>query len=418
MKLTEEQQVGIDNLMHFIFQSKEHIHVLEGFSGTGKSTLVTFLLDQIDKKHEVLRKLGGKPIKPNISLTATTNKAADVLSEKTGREVKTVQSFFGLRVVNDFKNGGSHLKTSNTTQSLSSDQSVVVDEISTAGQELKNLIEKLASDGKLIYIGDPAQLAPVGELTSPVFAANYPTTKLVNIQRNAGPIAEAGAAYRKAVVGGAHAHLPASCAEIIYLTGEEFKAKVDSEFTADKSYTENKILAWKNQTVINYNSYVRGRQFSDPAYQKGEVLIANTPIFQKGKIVHNTDSFLKIAGSFEHTLEHHGNFIKGVIYRTNVDTQFFMANNPNEVQAILNVYKKAKEWSKFYALKEKVADARSTHALTVHKSQGSTFKNVYMDITDVGKCFERSTFYRLMYVGMTRASEKLYLYGNLPSHYQ
>lgn len=418
MKLTEEQQKGIEDLLHFLFQSNEHIHVLEGFSGTGKSTLVADLLDRINHKNEVLRKLGAKTTQLNIALTATTNKAADVLSGKTGCEVKTIQSFFGLRVVNDFKNGGSKLKTTNTTQELLEGGVVLVDEISTADTALKTLIEKLSKKGKLVYIGDPAQLAPVGELTSPVFDAKYNTSHLVDIQRNAGPIAEAGAEYRKAVMGGPAPHLPKACDQIIYLTGEEFRQKVDTEFTVDKPYTENKILAWKNQTVINYNNHVRHNQFTNPVFQQGETLIANTPIFQKGKIIHNTDSFLKIRSSTPHCMRVYSNEVHGTIYNTYAGTSFFMADNPNQVKAILDQFKKAKEWGKFYSLQEKIADARSTHALTTHKSQGSTFENVYLDLNDLGKCFERSTFYRLMYVGMTRASKKLYLYGNLPPHYR
>lgn len=66
-------------------------------------------------------------------------------------------------------------------------------------------------------------------------------------------------------------------------------------------------------------------------------------------------------------------------------------------------------WKKFFILKEEYADLKYIHASTIHKSQGSTYKNVYLDLSTLIKLSheEKELAYRLMYVAVTRASENI-----------
>lgn len=51
------------------------------------------------------------------------------------------------------------------------------------------------------------------------------------------------------------------------------------------------------------------------------------------------------------------------------------------------------------------------YAITVHKSQGCTFNNVYMDYENFSKCFEPSTRRRLNYVAVSRTKAINMVYG-------
>jgi len=55
-----------------------------------------------------------------------------------------------------------------------------------------------------------------------------------------------------------------------------------------------------------------------------------------------------------------------------------------------------------------VADLRPGYAMTIHKSQGSTYKNVFIDVPDILKCRSTELRNRLFYVAISRAQENVY----------
>ena len=72
-------------------------------------------------------------------------------------------------------------------------------------------------------------------------------------------------------------------------------------------------------------------------------------------------------------------------------------------------YKK-QAWMRYFELKGKYIDVKYTYASTVHKLQGSTYENVYIDfkeIIDMSRYSEMETMYRLIYVAITRATNKV-----------
>jgi ATP-dependent exoDNAse (exonuclease V) alpha subunit len=64
---------------------------------------------------------------------------------------------------------------------------------------------------------------------------------------------------------------------------------------------------------------------------------------------------------------------------------------------------------------EAFCDLRPIHASTVHKSQGSTYQTVYVDLTDIGRNTRRDVLLRLLYVALTRAKGDVVVTGELPS---
>ena len=66
-------------------------------------------------------------------------------------------------------------------------------------------------------------------------------------------------------------------------------------------------------------------------------------------------------------------------------------------------------WLAYYGLLEYYADLRPTTALTAHKSQGSTFRNVFVDVRDIYSNRIKSAADRALYVAITRASKNVFL---------
>ena len=94
IKLGEQQQEILDSLKEFIHNGKLCISLV-GFPGTGKSTLVKFLLEYLNEIHF------------NYSLVSTTNKAALVLQKITNDNVLSLHNadsslllYFGSSIFN------------------------------------------------------------------------------------------------------------------------------------------------------------------------------------------------------------------------------------------------------------------------------------------------------------------------------
>ncbi len=71
--------------------------------------------------------------------------------------------------------------------------------------------------------------------------------------------------------------------------------------------------------------------------------------------------------------------------------------------------RRAKAWREFLSVSESVMLVDYPYALTVHKSQGSTYKNVYLDNTDLKKNPDAIMYLKLLYVGISRASNSVFM---------
>ncbi len=164
-ELTTDQQRAITKLWQFV-HSSEHFFLLAGYAGTGKSTIVFAVIKE-------LVRLGKR-----IAITAPTNKAVEVVRSiaiKQGLSVDcfTIHQLMGLSVVD--KRGKRSLEQTTPSKVYLYDL-IFLDECSMVGKELWNSITDqfldrnlLLSNRKLILMGDPAQLYPVGEGLSPTF---------------------------------------------------------------------------------------------------------------------------------------------------------------------------------------------------------------------------------------------------------
>ena len=75
--LTSDQQNALEQFTQFLSDPSEQVFVLEGYSGTGKTTLVKTLLDQLPALMKTVRLINPQVKRYDVELTATTNKAAE-----------------------------------------------------------------------------------------------------------------------------------------------------------------------------------------------------------------------------------------------------------------------------------------------------------------------------------------------------
>ena len=100
--LTAGQQNAYEAFAAFVTDPTQKVLVIEGYSGTGKSTLVKTLIQRLPNLMEVARLLQPSLIERTVVLTATTNKACEALTELSGMTVSTIHSFLELRVETNY----------------------------------------------------------------------------------------------------------------------------------------------------------------------------------------------------------------------------------------------------------------------------------------------------------------------------
>ena len=53
----------------------------------------------------------------------------------------------------------------------------------------------------------------------------------------------------------------------------------------------------------------------------------------------------------------------------------------------------------------------------MHKSQGSTYDTVFIDLENIGSCRNPDQVARMLYVAVSRARNRIFLFGKLPTKY-
>lgn len=414
--LSPSQQVAEQKFRDFL-QNDEKELVISGFAGSGKSFLVQYFKKAAEHQLGVNQAIGGDTW--NTHYTATTNKAATVLSGFLGEPVRTIHNLLGLRVTNDLSTGRTVLKPGGEPKDLSHSL-IYVDEASMISRDLLRYIRGSQEEGtKYVFIGDRYQLAPVQEGHSPVFRQKN-IIHLKEIQRQAAgsPIIMTSQKYRQVLDNGK----PSAWPEIIpdgvavhHVDGPTFQALVDQKYSQPHDPDDLKILAWSNERVLAYNKHVRSLEGRTPYLEPGEYAVSNKPIFRGKSVLYPTDRVVQIAdvlprkeGEFE------GFEIKFASVFGMTGSSWFLPKDWKQVNAYTKHLAKHKNWPEFFRIKDNYLDLRSPHSLTCHKAQGSTYREVFVDLTDIGRNNKWDEIARLVYVAISRASHAVYLYGELP----
>jgi len=185
--LTSDQSTLIEELNEFLTNEKQNVFILKGYAGTGK----TFITKGFTEYLTVIGR--------NFILAAPTGKAAKVIREKTKNEAFTIhKSIYSYSDIKEYKvkneDGSETFKFyfDLASNGNSTDSVYIIDEASMisdtnqegeffrfgSGKLLTDLMEFINLDNndhnkKIIFIGDDAQLPPVGMNFSPALDKEY-----------------------------------------------------------------------------------------------------------------------------------------------------------------------------------------------------------------------------------------------------
>jgi ATP-dependent exoDNAse (exonuclease V) alpha subunit len=415
MQLTDDQINANKEFNNFMLAENEKYMVIQGKSGSGKSTLVKYILATIEQRRKMYALLlcGKNNNEFDVKVTATTNKAASVLEDFIEEKVTTIHSLLNLIIKSNTSTGSVSL-TKKQNYCLIRNTLIIIDEASFISDELFKILDETTINCKILFVGDWNQLTPVKQKS--VIMKNMDCRKVIinQIMRNSGIIMQVGEQLANTVETGLFAPILTDNLNLIHADKPTFKRLIDEAFTSFE-YNQDyaKVLAWSNKRVIEYNSYIRSHLGLDDNFVSNEIVLTNKPIMHKNFTV-QTDSFVRIEKIYNC---YNNNTINGVNVKIKGEN-FFLPNNQEDVWVLLKKLAKEKQWSNYFYIKENWLDLRSIYAGTIHKSQGSTYDKVFIDLDDIGKCNLLFDVARMLYVAITRARNQVILYGNLPTKYK
>jgi hypothetical protein len=421
--LNQGQQAAADGFFQFLFSADKEM-ILSGPGGVGKTYLMGYLIDKVMPRYfQTCRMMGIEPEYDNVEMCATTNKAAEVLALATGRPTKTIHSFLNLKVANDYDTGRSKL-TRTGAWVVHTRKIIFVDECSTEDPALILLLSEGTHKCKIIHVGDHCQLGPVGYVSSPLYSMNLPFFELTEPMRNADQPALMAICQqlRDTVETGIFKPIQVVPGVIDWADDEEMQQAVDQTF--QQQTRTNRILAYTNHRVNEYNEHIRGLRNLPAEFQVGELLV-NSQAIKIGKSMLSVEAEVEILS--QHSATEKINIapnveleIRRMTFQSRLGIPFHDVPVPVDrahYASLVRYYGQKKNWGRLYHLKDTYPDLRPLDAATVHKAQGSTYNTVFVDLGNISTCHQQHMVARMLYVAFSRARNRVIMYGDLAQKY-
>ncbi|GAA4398574.1 hypothetical protein GCM10023187_09390 [Nibrella viscosa] len=297
LNLTDAQSKVAVEVEAFL-KSCDPVFLLKGYAGTGKTTLLRGICQYT-----------ANTLKRDAFLMAPTGRAAQVLSEKTKVEAKTIHksiySFHDLDTIETVGEEGGELFR--FVYKLRSDADIVnqvfiVDEGSMlsdvdadseffrfgSGRVLHDLLQfgKIGQPNvrtQLLIVGDPAQLPPVGMAFSPAldeqyfadtYKLNVRTAELRDVVRQGGQsgVLELATNVRRCITANRFTHfaVPDNGIDVKTLSWAAFMSAYQ------QASTRKVVICYKNKTAKDLSECIRKERFGPkaPVLQKGDLVVA------------------------------------------------------------------------------------------------------------------------------------------------
>lgn len=410
ISLTQDQQNAYNAFISFLLDPNETVFVLSGYSGTGKTTLVRTLLEQLPQIEKTVRLLQPSFHGWDVALTATTNKAAEAFSALTHTEVRTIYSLLGVRVRKDYSSGRTSLDIADPNKILEH-LLIFIDEASFLNKEMMKIIFQMTRRCKIVFMGDPAQLLAVRATSAPVFESGFRGAHLSEVVRQAegNPILELGTGLRQAVITGEFPQCKPDGYHIQSLDHDSFMKAMEQEFVRpDWRYNDSKFLAWTNKCVIHHNHLINSWVMGTPEFAVGDYAVCNHYMASRNYTL-KTDQLVQIT-AIRNWVD---NAVPGKCYEVDNKREVFVPDNPADRNKLIAYAKGDDNYNLLKHIDDYWADLRAAYACTIDKSQGSTYRKVFIDLNDVSRCQNINQLARMLYVGITRASEQVILTGDI-----
>ena len=389
MVLTAKQQEGLKIAVER-HKNGEKYTVISGYAGTGKSTLVRFIISALDVDEG------------RVCYTAFTGKAAEVLRKKGNKNVSTLHRLLYESIPREAGGFFRRIKPSIPYDII------IVDECSMAPKELIDIL--LKHKVYIIFLGDPFQLPPIDKENDNHLLDN-PHVFLDEIMRQAQE------------------------SEIIRLTmkirnqeplsfesNDTVKILHHKELTQGMYSWADQILTGTNATRAKINTEMRAMLGKGAEPEAGDKVICTRNYWEDCSICGDP----LINGSIGYLVKPHKSKIylpwflrKEKEYFDVIKAEIEMPDT-GDIYPLLNIdYNmlqkeiKSADWRLEYKLgkmKKQYGDLLPkdflyAYAITVHKAQGSEWDKVL--VYEENFPFNRTEHARWLYTAATRAADKL-----------
>ncbi len=437
--------------------------VMKGFAGSGKTYLSMKFLKKVDE-------LG-----LCWTVVAPTHKAVGVLREGLKSESmqptwfpSTIHRLLRLKLKRQADVEICE-KTDQTDSSLENLGLVLIDEASMIDSKLLEITLECArcNSTRLVFVGDPAQLPPVGESSSSVFLMKRAVnTELKEVVRHQGPVLKLAKIIRDG-------QIPCKQPPILPIISSKKgnvgildrnswleKAKSILRLSSLEDDPDRaRILCYTNRIVDNLVPHARRAIHGEMADQyqvlPGEVLISRKAVMVNASLNEDEvgdepdilissnremvvedvipNSFdlasLGIHQDFENSLpvietqiakvscdqkEFSLRLIPQIGSKSRVDLDFALNELSNKARE-RGKKNSASIWKLFFFIRDSFACLGPASVLTIHRSQGSTFGEVFIT-SDVFWPKDLEFRKRLVYVAVSRASKGVWIVGDNTSN--
>jgi len=443
----DEQFEGINKIKKWL-KNGTTFFVLAGYAGTGKTTVIKKIIDSYR---------GG------IAVSAPTHKAKKVIMRTTKRDGQTLHGLLGLRPdinLDDFNPNQPQFNPI-APPKITDYNLVIIDEASMINQDLYNLILEKTKNSrtKVLFMGDPAQIPPVGEKESVVFNKNinefHQLTKIER-QNDTNPLKFVYTDLRNNLL-----ELDSGIKRItnindkgegVFFTTDKkkFREMVIEKYKSDefkKDIDFIRLIAWKNNTVMMSNKVIRYELFGDDSdtIKNGDVVMGYRTIMTENMrkvVIENSADYrvTKISSVKKNSYSINGFSVEleeidwndRKIYRN-----VFIIDSEDEMN--LHIYAQQHDsfrdaaksnkrlWKKYYEFRRNnllmktidkhvdgqyrsnydiiAKDLDYGYAITAHKSQGSTYEYTFVMENDINDNWQIKERNRIKYVALTRPTK-------------
>ena len=443
----EEQYEGINKIRAWLKEDKNFLFTLAGYAGTGKTTCIKKILDEYHGA---------------VVVSAPTHKAKKVIIATTDVEGKTLHSLLGLRPDVDIDNYNPNFPQFGpiADPTIVDYDFVIIDEASMINDELYKLIMAITVDYqiKILFMGDPAQIPPVGQKASAVFERpeiDFHQLTKIERQNESNPLSTVYSDLRNNLntnSGGfqRESSMNDSGEGVIFtedtkvFKDEILKKYQDEEFKTNTEFA--KVIAWKNSTVMGANRSIRNELFGKKAdtVEIGDILMAYRSVRSSNSrynIIENSEDYRVVAKTEKSENKYglmgwdvrlredlpHGKFKHKNVFIVDI-------NDEDNVHRYGELHDDFKEiglrrdmvgsWKKYYDFRRNnilmktinkfrsgnprnkketiVKDMDYGMAITAHKSQGSTYTHVFVMENDMDENWAVRERNQLKYTSLTR----------------
>lgn len=365
IELTKKQKEGV-LIARERFLNKEKYTVISGYAGTGKSTLISYLIEELNLEGEV-------------TYATYTGKASLVLREK-GIPSQTLHKLIYNTFINE--ETGEFIHRKKTKKEMDMYEIIVVDEVSMCP---KNIWETLLSfNVHIIALGDPFQLPPIGEDNG---ILSSPHIFLDEVMRQAleSDIIKVSMDIRNGK-------------KLTPFEGNDIKVVRRQDMVAGMYFWADQVLCGLNKTRRFINKTMReaeGRFGDMPEY--GDKIICLRNYWDK-----KTSEGAPLINGMIGT-------VKGTFSKNNKQSLILNIEYDNSTIKIENIDKKIFETGSPTAYSRGVVSPVQLDygsCITVWKSQGSQFNKVLFFAERVGPMSDLD-YAKFLYTGLTRAVSKV-----------